>query len=97
MKRVSDRHETSKNNELLCAYITVTGDRDKDKDNNNIGVEKGELISNLKEYLKKKLPDSMIPDKLAIIENIPRKPNGKVDYEMLHKEITYGRLRKIPA
>lgn len=63
------------NNESLCAYFVqdaVPG-----------GWEAETLIAKVKEFLKEKLPDYMVPSLLVKIDELPRKPNGKVDYEAL--------------
>ncbi|MGE5343498.1 MAG: amino acid adenylation domain-containing protein [Candidatus Omnitrophota bacterium] len=37
----------------------------------------------LKSYLSDRLPAYMVPDKLISIDQFPRKPNGKIDYDSL--------------
>jgi bacitracin synthase 3 len=69
--------ETSKEDEeSLCAYIT--------------GKPAGETepartgwIEDVRSLLSNQLPAAMIPSILLEIEKVPRKPNGKVDYEAL--------------
>jgi amino acid adenylation domain-containing protein len=64
----------SADNELLCGYITTAP---------NAGDEESLFIENVKEYASGKLPDYMVPGQLVKLEKIPRKPNGKVDYDAL--------------
>jgi amino acid adenylation domain-containing protein len=47
-------------------------------------VGEGELsLSELKEHLKKRLPDYMVPSALVLLEKLPLTPNGKVDRKAL--------------
>jgi amino acid adenylation domain-containing protein len=41
------------------------------------------LIQHLKKYLAENLPEVMIPTNIIILEEIPRKVNGKVDYDKI--------------
>lgn len=41
------------------------------------------LLSQLRSYLKQKLPDYMIPPSLVLLEALPLMPNGKVDRRAL--------------
>src|SRR5581483_1096624 len=41
------------------------------------------LISELREYLKQKLPDYMLPGIIMELDTLPLSPNGKVDYQAL--------------
>ncbi|MGD2085184.1 MAG: amino acid adenylation domain-containing protein [Candidatus Aminicenantes bacterium] len=68
------KKELSPRDELLCAYFT--------------GKEKhepaeGELIDILRNYLSGQLPPYMVPGQILEIEDIPRNPNGKIDYRRL--------------
>lgn len=66
--------ESSHNNDMLCAY--VTGDR--------LGsMDETTFIDSLRQYLLEKLPVSIVPDKIMNIKEIPRTPNGKIDYKQL--------------
>ncbi|MBD2346873.1 thioesterase domain-containing protein [Anabaena subtropica] len=42
-------------------------------------------LDNLRDFLKRKLPDFMIPSAFVMLENIPLTPNGKVDRKALPK------------
>ncbi|MEH1779523.1 MAG: amino acid adenylation domain-containing protein [Nostoc sp.] len=42
-------------------------------------------ISELRSFLKKKLPDHMIPSAFVVLENLPLAPSGKVDRKALPK------------
>ncbi|MCP4148888.1 MAG: AMP-binding protein, partial [bacterium] len=52
----------------ICAYIT--SDREL-------------IVSQLREYLSKRLPHYMIPSYFVKVENIPLTPNGKIDRKAL--------------
>ncbi|MCU0287025.1 MAG: amino acid adenylation domain-containing protein [Acidobacteria bacterium] len=54
----------------LCAYIVSIDEK---------------VISGLKEYLSKELPDYMIPSYFLHLEKIPLTPNGKIDRKALPK------------
>jgi len=41
------------------------------------------LISELREYLKQKLPEYMLPGSIMELDTLPLSPNGKVDYQAL--------------
>jgi amino acid adenylation domain-containing protein len=63
-------------NERLLGYVTTTSAETGETDNDS-------FTTALKEYLSEKLPDYMVPAHLVKIEQMPGKPNGKVDYEAL--------------
>ncbi|MCP5055028.1 MAG: amino acid adenylation domain-containing protein, partial [bacterium] len=68
------KKEVENANELLEAYIVSKG----------ANVQEGELSADsIKEYLKQRFPDYMVPAKITRINHIPRNPNGKVDYNQL--------------
>jgi acyl carrier protein len=45
----------------------------------------GLLVQQLKQYLVERLPNPMIPAAVTLVEKIPRKINGKVDYEKIRE------------
>ncbi|HLP61915.1 MAG TPA: amino acid adenylation domain-containing protein, partial [Candidatus Deferrimicrobium sp.] len=62
--------EDERGDKYLCAYV----------------VSKSEhVISGLREYLAKELPDYMIPSYFVPLEKIPLTPNGKIDRRALPK------------
>ncbi|MHC0062934.1 amino acid adenylation domain-containing protein [Nostoc sp. UIC 10890] len=58
------------NNPRLVAYITA-----KEKSSN--------LASQLKDYLKIRLPNYMIPSQIMVLDKLPLSPNGKLDRRAL--------------
>lgn len=64
---VTEREDKT-GNKYLCAYI--------------VGKEKL-LVTKLREYLSKDLPDYMIPSYFIQLDNMPLTPNGKVDRKAL--------------
>lgn len=73
------------NNERLIGYVTVTAIEKNE-------VEKDSLIYNLQEYLSRKLPDYMVPAHIIKIDEMPRKPNGKVDYDALSTQFKINEI-----
>ncbi len=43
----------------------------------------GEISQKIREYLKQKLPDYMIPSAFVVLETFPLTPNGKIDHRAL--------------
>jgi tyrocidine synthetase III len=62
--------------ELLCAFIT--GEWDKDNDS-----EKDVLQVQVKEFLRAKLPEYMVPARIVLMDVLPRTSNRKIDYHQL--------------
>jgi amino acid adenylation domain-containing protein len=62
--------------ESLCAYIISKPARETE-------TAPGGGLDEVRAFLSNQLPAAMIPPVLMEIEKIPRKPNGKVDYEAL--------------
>ncbi len=54
----------------LVAYMTVTGGRTLES-------------SDLRGYLKERLPDHMVPSAFVVVERLPLTPNGKLDKKAL--------------
>jgi amino acid adenylation domain-containing protein len=57
----------------LVAYITI----------HDIVRQKDEIAPLLREHLRKKLPDYMIPSAFVVLEKFPLTPNGKIDRKAL--------------
>jgi amino acid adenylation domain-containing protein len=73
--------EEVKGDKYLCAYI----------------VSDNELVmSELREYLSKELPDYMIPSYFVSIEKLPLTSNGKIDRKALPKPV-FGNLKEYEA
>ena len=64
--------EDTPGNRRLAGYIVRKGEREP-------------AASELKEWLKAKLPDYMIPASITCLEHLPLTPNGKVDRQALPK------------
>ncbi|MBV6623051.1 MAG: amino acid adenylation domain-containing protein [Rivularia sp. (in: Bacteria)] len=62
-------HES--NRQQIVAYIILNSDSQKPE------------FNYLREFLKQKLPDYMIPSAFIIIDSLPLTPNGKLDYHAL--------------
>ena len=71
---VVTKKQLSLGNDLLCAYISETNEH-----------QTGEvsLLDTIRDYLSGKLPGYMVPGKFITLKEIPRTPNGKVDYQRL--------------
>jgi amino acid adenylation domain-containing protein len=67
------KKEISAANELLIAYITTVKECELVEDS---------LLTDIKAYLAGKFPEYMVPTDIMRVALIPRKPNGKIDYEM---------------
>jgi amino acid adenylation domain-containing protein len=84
----------SETNEFLSAYITTNhlpmGAEEIKRDSDETS-----LISDIKDYLSQKLPDYMIPAHIMKMEELPRKPNGKIDYSHL-PDLTEMRSSIVP-
>jgi tyrocidine synthetase-3 len=60
---------------LLCAYMVC-----RKSDREGISPADNALLA---DYLAEKLPAYMVPGRLIRLENLPRNPNGKIDYAAL--------------
>jgi polyketide synthase PksJ len=73
-------------NEMLCAYIkatapnTVKDEENRDNDINNI---RNNIEEQVQHYLKETLPEYITVATLTVMEKIPKKANGKIDYDTL--------------
>ncbi|MCP4215720.1 MAG: AMP-binding protein, partial [bacterium] len=63
--------EVSTDNRVVCAYI-LDGGGETPVDEHSVRT-----------FAEKTLPDYMIPANIIIMDEFPRKPNGKVDYDSL--------------
>lgn len=61
-------------NKRLAVYITGDGERKLDAPS---------LAAQLREWLKKRVPDYMIPAHFTLLDSLPLTPNGKVDRKKL--------------
>ena len=68
---VTTMEEASGSNRIL-AYVTING-------------QPGPSTSDLRSFLKEKLPDYMVPSAFIIMDELPLMPNGKVDRKGLPK------------
>ncbi|MCP5053157.1 MAG: non-ribosomal peptide synthetase, partial [bacterium] len=92
---VAIKEKTTANSEILCAYFTGTTEVTEAIEANQAGDTVS--ISQLNRYLAGKLPAYMVPARLLKIAEIPRKPNGKVDYDKLRHSWTAGESTTLPA
>ncbi|MCP5052898.1 MAG: amino acid adenylation domain-containing protein, partial [bacterium] len=65
-------------NPRLVAYVTLDGE-----DVKMGGLEDGNTIEILKEWLKDRLPEYMVPAGFMVLDKLPLKPNGKIDRNAL--------------
>ncbi|MCP4152636.1 MAG: amino acid adenylation domain-containing protein, partial [bacterium] len=60
-------------NEFLCAYVTaneITGDNEV-------------TVNDIMKYAAAELPTYMVPGTIVILDEFPKRPNGKIDYQAL--------------
>jgi len=65
---------TINGSEALVAYVTYSTKEEADEEL---------LTEGLKEYLLEKLPMGMIPNQIVSLKEIPKKANGKINYQAL--------------
>ncbi|CCV10740.1 conserved hypothetical protein [Mesorhizobium sp. STM 4661] len=51
-----------------------------------------EASQHLREFLKQRLPDYMLPQRIVVLDRLPRTPNGKIDRQAL-----FAKLQPTPA
>jgi surfactin family lipopeptide synthetase A len=66
-------------NKRLVAYLKVKSEKLKVK-NEEVGEP---LFTELKDWLKTRLPDYMIPSHFTVLDKLPLTPNGKIDRKAL--------------
>jgi amino acid adenylation domain-containing protein len=64
----------------LVAYVAPKHDHDGMDDPKSAG---GKLISSLRDWLKSKMPEYMVPSDFVLLEAMPLTPNGKIDRKAL--------------
>lgn len=86
--------ELSPSNHVLTAYFTCAND----DTNNNANADISEPLDEktLKDFLSLHLPPYMIPAQIVPLGEIPRKPNGKIDFSGLPKPGNNGALSHKP-
>lgn len=86
--------EEGRDGKAIVAYVVVeTGEMKLETSNSKPGTgdtglgatvsQTDALISDLRNYLREKLPDYMVPSLLVALESLPLTPNGKVDRKAL--------------
>ncbi|MEH1866379.1 MAG: amino acid adenylation domain-containing protein [Nostoc sp.] len=58
-------------------------------------VEKSPTVAEVRQFLKDKLPEYMMPSALVLLESLPLTPNGKVDHRALPKPELDSTLREL--
>jgi amino acid adenylation domain-containing protein len=66
----------------LIAYI-IPYSAKEEIDNQEITLLQSEISHKVRDYLKHKLPDYMVPSAFVALESFPLTPNGKIDYNVL--------------
>jgi len=87
------RHETD-NNTCLVAYLIVNS-QPFTVISYQLSVipDKASLITELRDWLKTRLPDYMVPAHVLILDELPLTPNGKIDRKTLEKRAAEDNLR----
>ena len=67
---VASVHEDSRKEKRLVAYVVAREETKAD-------------VSELRNYLKDRLPGYMLPSAVVMVDELPLTPNGKVDYDAL--------------
>jgi amino acid adenylation domain-containing protein len=72
-------YEHQKDDTRLVAYIVLNSSSENSEEN------RSELVTQLRDFVKKKLPAYMIPTSFIFMEKLPLTPNGKIDRKALPK------------
>ncbi len=72
-------YEHQKDDTRLVAYIVLNSSNENSEEN------RSELVTQLRDFVKKKLPAYMIPTSFIFLEKLPLTPNGKIDRKALPK------------
>jgi aspartate racemase len=67
--------DSAEGNKTLVGYVVV--------DSNDAALQDDKLAAELKSFLKKKLPDYMVPGYFVELDQLPLTPNGKIDRKAL--------------
>jgi len=73
-KTIVIARESAAQGTFLVAYFVL---------NENLSNKKSELIASLRNFLKQKLPDYMVPNTFVILDAFPLTPNGKINRKAL--------------
>ncbi len=91
------KHETD-NHTCLVAYLIVnsqplTMNREQSTINNQLITNNASLITELRDWLKTRLPDYMVPAHWQMLNALPLTPNGKIDRKALEKRAAEDNLQ----
>lgn len=82
--------ETTKGSHSLVAYVSQDDGLGRDE-------RLGDNDKNLREYLRRKLPEYMVPSQLVVLTAFPLNSNGKVDRKALPEPVSLSSAKQSPA